>query len=701
LCRQLIAEASKLYFEDAEEEAGRPDFTLPSEADTKDDEFADAPTVPPPLLPPGTRISRYEVRRPIGEGAGGVVYEAWDPQLGRAVALKIVRRGSAQTQQLLHEEQALAKLSHPHVVNVHDAGVFDGGAFLVMELIAGTTFADWINEKPHSWLEIVGAMADAARGLAAAHRVGLVHRDFKPENVIVGKDGRVRVADFGLARSVEAKVSPPNTPAPSATQENVDISSVAGTPLYMAPEQLLGQRADSRSDQFSFCVTLYLALYRQHPFGGDDITGLGVREFARNVTTGQVRPPPEKSDVPPWLRNLIFRGLKVMPDERHPSMDALLEEIARGLGTSAGGVGHGFVPVRRRPTTTAIAIGGVAVLAVVALLLWSFNRSRLRAGLVSHCGNGVVESGETCDDGNEEDTDGCLTTCRWATCGDGHLRANVEECDDGNGADGDGCSATCTRCADGDDRMIWRSNGRCYTRHDRPLPWHEAASACRAIKAHLVSFNVFAELRDVSQRLMKDRSDFYWIGLADKGGNGEYQWITAEPQNPLLVWSKNTPEKGACVAANPKEPVHAALKPWRTASCHEAMGFICEQPEWKVRPATNHAYRQLTPERQIQDAQAACERIGAHLVTIADADESAFVSSEFFGSLWLGAIRTKREEDFRWVTNEPFTFQHFAPGDPDRSGIPNCIVLAESRRWHDRSCDSGPAGPYGVVCEID
>ncbi|HEY0714670.1 MAG TPA: serine/threonine-protein kinase, partial [Polyangia bacterium] len=195
MCRQLVAEASKLYFDEADDDTGRPDFTLPSEADTKDDDFADAPAVPPPLLPPGARISRYEVRRPIGEGAGGVVYEAWDPQLGRAVALKIVRRGSAQPQQLLHEEQALAKLSHPHVVNVHDAGVFEGGAFLVMELITGTTFADWINEKPRSWLEVVGAMADAARGLAAAHRVGLVHRDFKPENVIVGKDGRVRVAD--------------------------------------------------------------------------------------------------------------------------------------------------------------------------------------------------------------------------------------------------------------------------------------------------------------------------------------------------------------------------------------------------------------------------------------------------------------------------------------------------------------------------
>ncbi|HEY0708598.1 MAG TPA: lectin-like protein [Polyangia bacterium] len=668
------------------------------------------------MLPPGTRISRYEIRRPIGEGAGGVVYEAWDPQLGRPVALKIVRRGAAQAQQLLHEEQALAKLSHPHVVNVHDAGVFDGGAFLVMELIPGTTFAHWLEEKPRSWLEIVGAMADAARGLAAAHRVGLVHRDFKPENVIVGKDGRVRVADFGLARSVEPRAAVTAIVTPGGGNEGHDgnernddgeavaagISSVAGTPLYMAPEQLLGRGADSRSDQFSFCVTLYLALYRQHPFGGDDIQGVGVRDFVRNVTTGQVRPPPEKSDVPPWLRSVILRGLKVMPDERHPTMDALLDEIARGLGTSTGGVGHGFAPVRRRPNPVPVAVGSIAVLGVIALMLWSFNRSsRLRAGLMSHCGNGVVEASEACDDGNDDDRDGCLTTCRWATCGDGHHRANVEECDDGNGSDGDGCSATCIRCAAGDDRMVWRSNGRCYTRHDRPLPWHEAASACRSIDAHLVSFNVFAELRDVSQRLLRNQSDFYWIGLADKGGNGEYQWITAEPQNPLLVWSKNTPEKGACVATNPKGPVHQALKPWHTAGCQEPKGFLCEQPEWKIRPATNHAYRQLTPERQFHEAQAACDKIGAHLVTVTDAEESAFISSEFFGTLWLGAVRTTRQEDFRWVTNEPFNFQHFAPGDPDRAGVPNCIVLAENRRWHDRSCAGTEAGPYGVVCEID
>jgi cysteine-rich repeat protein len=512
----------------------------------------------------------------------------------------------------------------------------------------------------------------------------------------------VRVADFGLARTIEPKQpNQPSTGLAVGPTEAPAASSVAGTPLYMAPEQLLGRGTDALSDQFSFCVTMYLALYGQHPFGGDDIKSLGVRDFARNVTTGQVRSPPDKTEVPPWLRSVILQGLRVMPEQRHRSMDALLDEIAKGLGTSTSSLGQGFTPARRRPTNATLAIGAVAALGLLAVAFWSINRSRLRAGLVSECGNGIVEPTEACDDGNAKDDDGCLSTCHWATCGDGHRRTNVEECDDTNGMEGDGCSATCIRCAGGDDRMIWRSNGRCYTRHDKPLPWYEAAEACRAIDAHLVTFNVFAELRDVQQRLLRNQNDFYWIGLADTVGNGEYQWITAEPQNPLLVWTKTPPEKGACVATNPKGAVFNAMKPWRTSPCGEPMGFICEQTEWKIRPATNHAYRQLTPERRFEDAKAACQKIGAHLVTIGDAEEDAFVSSEFFGTLWLGAMRAKRDEDFRWVTNEAFSFQHFAPGDPDRNGVPSCIVLAENRRWHDRTCQGAEAGPYGVVCEIE
>ena len=337
-CRRIVAEASRMFFEDEGEAApprARADRAFPE----KPLEASDEGDWPARILPPGTHVSRYVVRRLIGAGAGGTVYEAHDPQLGRPVALKLVRQPPDQRVRRVPEEQALAKLSHPNVVNVYDTGVFESQTFVVMELVVGTSARDWLEEQPRSWREVVQVFLEAGRGLAASHAVGLVHRDFKPENVIVGTDGRARVTDFGLARALIRRALPEEEPAASTSGGAAELgaSSIAGTPAYMAPEQFRGRRADERSDQFSFCVSLYRALYRQPPFSKRaERTDPAV--FAREVLSGRVRPPPPDTAVPVWLDRLIRRGLRTNPAERFPSMEALLSEI-RGRDRAQRSVG--------------------------------------------------------------------------------------------------------------------------------------------------------------------------------------------------------------------------------------------------------------------------------------------------------------------------------------------------------------------------
>jgi cysteine-rich repeat protein len=672
-CRRFVAEASEALSEDS----GSTAAAAAAGADAEP--LAEAPSPAAPLAA-GAQVSRYVIRRLIGAGAGGAVYEAHDPHLGRLVALKLILR-TARPSLPRSEEQALGRLSHPNVVAVHDAGELEGQTFMVMELVEGTTLDQWLEERPRQLDEILDVFADAARGLGAAHAVGLVHRDFKPQNVIVGKDGRARVADFGLAQSIDAGELAPVVGADGGA------GSIAGTPAYMAPEQFLGRAADARSDQFSFCVALYRALYGRHPFGadGDDRTLLG---FARSVIAGQLRPVPENSGVPAWLERVITRGLSTKPEDRHASMDDVLAAVARGRSTARG------------PRLSALrpAVLGGAALVLAGVLAWSARRTTSKNVSAAICGNGVVEGNEACDDGNHDDGDACLTTCRWAACGDGHVRRNVEECDDRNRADGDGCSASCLRCSDGD--AFVQADGSCYTRHDAPLPWEAAASACREHGAHLVTLRNLTEVRAVQERLLAGRSGGYWIGLRDRGAFG---WLTAEPINPLLSWDEGVPADGHCVAAAAARAPIKALDPklWAAARCDSPLGYVCERPGWTVSPKTNHAYRILAPERRFDDARAACQHLGAHLVTVTSPDENAFVGAQFFGVLWLDAVKRDRNRSFEWSTGERFGFRNFAVGDPDRRDVPDCVVMGEDRKWHDRTCDGREAGPYGTVCEVD
>jgi serine/threonine-protein kinase len=284
-----------------------------------------------------TALGRYTVLGLLGRGGMGEVYAAYDPELDRKVALKILHVGEEKGDErsrsrLLGEAKAIAKLRHPNVVVVHDAGTIDNRVFLAMEHVDGQTLAAWLAERPRARREILQVFVAAGRGLAAAHAAGLVHRDFKPQNVMVVREGDVRVMDFGLARAIDGEPDvpaggPPTEPSDGAALNGAvpltRTGELVGTPLYMAPEQFRAQRANERTDQFSFCVALYQALYGVHPFAS---SGLG--ELMAAVTEGRVQPAPAKSAVPPWLRRILLRGLAADPASRWPSIDALITALS-------------------------------------------------------------------------------------------------------------------------------------------------------------------------------------------------------------------------------------------------------------------------------------------------------------------------------------------------------------------------------------
>ncbi len=291
---------------------------------------------------PGGAIGRYLVQGVIGTGAMGVVYSAYDPELDRLVAMKLLRpdallleRAEDLQTRLSREARAMARLSHENVVAVYDTGTFEGRVFLAMELVPGTSLSVWLTSSPRRWQEVLLHYVSAGRGLSAAHTAGLVHRDFKPDNVLVGTDGRVRVTDFGLARPVVPLPAESTRALESSAGISFDAGGeahaletrpgvVGGTPAYMAPEQLLGKPADERSDQFSFAVALYEGLYGERPFLAPSMEGLAVE-----ILSQRVREPPTDSRVPTWLRQAILRALRAAPAERYPSMAAFLSSLER------------------------------------------------------------------------------------------------------------------------------------------------------------------------------------------------------------------------------------------------------------------------------------------------------------------------------------------------------------------------------------
>jgi serine/threonine-protein kinase len=307
------------------------------------------------VVVPGESVGRYVVQGQLGLGGMGVVLDAHDPDLNRRVAIKMLRankRGrDAAQQRLLREAQALARLSHPNVVAVYDVGTTDAGIYVAMEYISGPTLRQWGKEQRRAPADILKVFGDAGRGLAAAHAAGLVHRDFKPANVILGDDGRVRVLDFGLARSAhlddpdpESRGDPTPTPTPwpplplsrddsssssssrRRSQDRLDSpltvhGTIIGTPRYMAPEQHKGAAIGAPADVFAFCVSLYEALFERHPFGAGD-------DFVKRLMVGKIDEPPALDGVPAHVSRMLMRGLVVLPDQR-PTMAEILRELAR------------------------------------------------------------------------------------------------------------------------------------------------------------------------------------------------------------------------------------------------------------------------------------------------------------------------------------------------------------------------------------
>ncbi|NTX36270.1 tetratricopeptide repeat protein [Myxococcus sp. CA033] len=359
----------------------------------------DKPATAPSSSPGrGTQLGRYVVLDRVGAGGMGVVLSAYDPRLDRRVALKLVRAldgdGARELEQrLLREAQAVARLSHPHVITVFDVGTVDGRLFMAMEFVEGPTLRQWLKASPRSWREVLHLFKQAGQGLAAAHAAQLIHRDFKPDNVLVDGQGRARVTDFGLARLQDTTPALPTPPRANVPDDDAApltrTGSLVGTPAYMPPEQWSGEPMDARGDQFSFCVALYEALFR-------------IRPFARGQPPDfeHLQAPAHDTDVPAWVRRVVLRGLGIKPADRYASMTALLEDLGKD-------------PARRRARllATGCAVAGVSALALLPWLraepapctgaaarlapVWSAPReARVRAAMLA---TGASLAGSTMD----------------------------------------------------------------------------------------------------------------------------------------------------------------------------------------------------------------------------------------------------------------------------------------------------------------
>ncbi len=304
---------------------------------TRSSTFASAWTgtaVEDPELAPGTRIGRYEILERLGAGGMGVVYAAIDPDLGRRVALKVARiaNGSALEDRLLREAQSLARLDHEHVIRVYEAAVEDGHVFVAMQHVDGVNLTSWLAASrfdQRGWAPVVRMFARVGRALSAVHASGLVHRDFKPDNVMVDRLDRPYLTDFGLACPAGEQGGSPESSG--AALEITRTGDIAGTPAFMAPEQYLGTRATPAFDQFAYCVALYRGLFGVPPFAGRTSA-----ELLDNVTAGRLRGQPgEAHGVPASVVRAVLRGLSRPPGRRWPTMDALVRELESVTGVAA------------------------------------------------------------------------------------------------------------------------------------------------------------------------------------------------------------------------------------------------------------------------------------------------------------------------------------------------------------------------------
>ena len=326
-----------------------------------------APSVPAP----GERVGRFVVGRWLGEGGMGVVVAGHDPDLNRPVAIKLLRAGSdapGYRARLLREAQALARVDHPNVVSVYEVGADGDRIYVAMELVEGTTLTRWLGGH-RSWREIVAMFLAVGEGLAAVHRAGLVHRDFKPDNVLIDAAGRVRVADFGLARLATEASGEASTESPALGERLTRTGAVMGTPGYMAPEQQWGSDVDARADQYSYCVALRAAL-----------TGPAAVKIVTSAPTQTaeqaVRRPLAPGGGAAWravpapVRKAIDRGLSYDASERFATLDDLLAVL------------RGVIDGRRARIVTALAVG-VFVIGIAGAAIGIATRSSTPAAPVA------------------------------------------------------------------------------------------------------------------------------------------------------------------------------------------------------------------------------------------------------------------------------------------------------------------------------
>ncbi|MCA9654289.1 MAG: tetratricopeptide repeat protein [Myxococcales bacterium] len=305
-----------------------------------------------PLEP--VHVGRFALLRRLGSGAMGVVHLAYDEVLDRKVAIKLIRRDrsrSTTAEGMLREAQAMARLSHPNVVQVYEAGEHAGGVFVAMELVEGQTLREWLEGAGAGvpWRDRLARVIEAGRGLAEAHRAGVVHRDLKPDNVLLTARGEAKVSDFGLAGLLtQAEVLPASA---SSLERLACTAGVGGTPLYMAPEVFAGLPADHRSDQFGFCVMAHEAVLGVRPFEGST-----YRALEEAVTTGRRRAV-DPGTIDPVVLEAISRGLATDPADRWPSMDELLAALS---------------PVPRTRTRLGMLLGlGLVSLAAMGIAVWT------------------------------------------------------------------------------------------------------------------------------------------------------------------------------------------------------------------------------------------------------------------------------------------------------------------------------------------
>jgi serine/threonine protein kinase len=323
-----------------------------------------------------SRIGRYQILRELGLGGMGIVYAAYDESLNRRVALKLLLRETSTTEaRLRREAQAMARISHPNVVQIFEVGEHEGHLFVAMEYIEGVSLTRWLAEESLTWSEIIDVFIRAGRGLQAAHEAGVVHRDFKPDNVVIERSSdvgsrsplRVKVLDFGIA-TVDRAGMPIAEQPPSDQDESTSRLTMAGsrmgTPIYMSPEHAFGNVTDPRSDQFSFAIALYEALYRLRPFEGDS-----VELLLAAVIAGKLRPAPATADVPTWALETLTRALARDPNERWGSMAELVAVLADHPERTVDPALDRTVALRQRQwMLLVITVGGLGLLGVLLLV---------------------------------------------------------------------------------------------------------------------------------------------------------------------------------------------------------------------------------------------------------------------------------------------------------------------------------------------